>query len=89
MRTQCSALARTWALHSLEPGLQNPECGALTILKAITLELIHKDLLLCRVPEGNIHSHPKEGHWKFQRGGGATSAKIYKGNFQRGGSVLT
>ena len=23
----------------------------------------------CVVPE-NIHNHPKDGHWKFQRGGG-------------------
>ena len=33
----------------------------------------------CAVPE-NIHTHPKEGHWKF-RGGGVSKAKIFKGKY--------
>ena len=33
----------------------------------------------------NIHTHPEEGHWKFQGGGGLSQVKICKGNcnFQR------
>ena len=31
------------------------------------------------IPE-NIHTHPKEGHWKF-RGGGA-SQKVFKGKYE-------
>ena len=36
-------------------------------------------------------THPKEGHWKFWRGGGISKARIFKGKyeakleFQRGG----
>ena len=33
----------------------------------------------CVVPE-NTHTHPEEGHWKFQGGGGGVSeANIFKG----------
>ena len=48
----------------------------------------------CAAPE-NIHTHPMEGQWKFQGGGGISKAKINKGcmglnwNFQRGGWIQT
>ena len=44
----------------------------------------------CVVPE-NMHTHPKEGHWKFQGGGGSPKSKRLKEsmklnfNFQGGG----
>jgi len=42
----------------------------------------------------NIHTHPKEGYWKFQEGRGVSKAKMFKGkmnqnwNFQRSGVGL-
>ena len=33
----------------------------------------------CGVPE-NIHTHPKEGKWKFQ-GGGGSKAQFFKGKY--------
>ena len=38
--------------------------------RAITCMFCHDLHLHCVVPE-NIHTHPKDGHWKFQRGGGS------------------
>ena len=39
------------------------------------------NLFNCVVPENN-HTHPKEGHWKFQGGGGISKAKIFKGKYE-------
>ena len=45
------------------------------------------------VPE-NIHTHPKDGHWQFQGGGGSERPKFLKEsmklnwNFQRRGGGL-
>ena len=33
------------------------------------------------VPE-NIHTHPKEGHWKFRGGRGVFEARNLKGNYE-------
>ena len=35
----------------------------------------------CVVPE-NIHTHPKNGYWKFQGGEGVSKAKIFKGKYE-------
>ena len=35
----------------------------------------------CVVPE-NIHTHPEEGHWKFQGGGGVPEAQIFKAKYE-------
>ena len=48
----------------------------------------------CVVPE-KIHTHPEEGHWKFQGGGGSQKPKLLKEsvkqnwNFKRGRGVQT
>ena len=49
-------------------------------------------ILECVVPE-NIYTHPKDGHWKFQGGGGSERPKFLKKsmklnwNFQRAGGA--
>ena len=35
----------------------------------------------CVVSE-NIHTHPEEGHWKFQGGRGISEAKVLKGKYE-------
>ena len=46
----------------------------------------------CAVPE-NIHTHPMEGHWKFQGRGGSQKPKCLKEsmglnwNFRKGGGI--
>jgi len=35
----------------------------------------------CVVPENYIHTHPKEGSWKFQGAGGVSKTKFFKGKF--------
>ena len=50
--------------------------------------------LQCAVPE-NIHTHPKEGQWKFQGGRGSQKPDFLKEgmglywNFQRDGGIQT
>ena len=49
------------------------------------IDIFHKHLnrqdpnIQCVIPE-NIHTHPKEGHWKFQEG--VLKAKIFKGKYE-------
>ncbi len=45
--------------------------------------MIHYNYLVfwlnCAVPE-NIHTHPMDGHWKFE-GGGGSKTKIVNGKY--------
>ena len=57
----------------------------------LTYIVIHA--IQCAVPE-SIHTHPKEGHWKFRGGGGSQMPKILKESMKlnwnyQGGGVQT
>ena len=45
------------------------------------LRLIH--VTMCRAAPENIHTHPKEDHWKFEEGGwGVLKAIIFKVKYE-------
>ena len=45
--------------------------------KYLTSKQMKPTFAYCVVPE-NIHTHPKEGYWKFQGGGGVSKAQFFK-----------
>ena len=61
-----------------------------SIMSLIVILLELTDTLYCAVPE-NIHTHPTEGHWNFQGGGGLKSQGKYEAKLEipRGWGVQT